>query len=70
MIQACGLPTAIPTSLSATLSTAAILDALGRDKKFDRGAIRFVLTKELGSAFLSTQVTLDDVTGAIERLRS
>ena len=70
VIQACGLPTAIPTSLSATLSTAAILDALGRDKKFDRGAIRFVLTKELGSAFLSTQVTLDDVTGAIERLRS
>ncbi|MCX6959129.1 MAG: 3-dehydroquinate synthase [Verrucomicrobia bacterium] len=65
VINACGLPTAIPKDLP----TEQILAALGRDKKFDRGSIRFVLTKELGSAFVSDKVTLDDVTAAVERLR-
>ena len=65
VIETCGLPTTIP----ADLSTQKILTALSRDKKFDQGAIRFVLTKELGSAFVSDQVTLDDVTAAVERLR-
>ena len=65
VIKACGLPTTIPVNLS----TEALLSALGRDKKFDQGAIRFVLTKQLGSAFVSDKVTLTDVTGAIERLR-
>ncbi len=66
VIRACGLPTTIP----ADLPTEEILAALARDKKFDRGAIRFVLTRELGSAFVSDKVTLDDVTGAVERLRN
>ena len=65
VINACGLPTSIPKDLP----TEKILAALGRDKKFDRGSIRFVLTKELGSAFVSDKVTLDDITGAVERLR-
>ena len=65
VITACGLPTTIP----ADLPTEKINAALGRDKKFDRGAIRFVLTKELGSAFVSDKVTLDDVTRAVERLQ-
>ena len=65
VITACGLPTTIP----ALLGTEALLGALGRDKKFDRGAIRFVLTSSLGSACVSNQVTLDDVTTAIDRLR-
>ncbi len=69
IIKACGLPTSIPASVAKELTTESILAALFRDKKFDRGAIRFVLTKELGSAFVSTQVTLTDVSGAIERLR-
>ena len=65
VITDCGLPTTIPVSLG----TADLLAALGRDKKFDRGAIRFVLTSSLGSAFVSNQVSLEDVTAAIERLR-
>lgn len=65
VISACGLPTTIP----ADLPNEEIFAALGRDKKFDQGAIRFVLTKQLGSAFVSDQVTLNDVTGAMERLR-
>ena len=66
VITACGLPTSIPT----TLGTEELIAALGRDKKFDQGAIRFVLTSSLGSAFVSDQVTLDDVRAAIERLRN
>lgn len=66
VITACGLPTSIPMDLP----TEKILTSLGRDKKFERGSIRFVLTKELGSAFVSDKVTLDDVTGAVERLRA
>jgi 3-dehydroquinate synthase len=65
VISSCGLPVTIPP----TLPTEEILQALSRDKKFDRGAIRFVLTKELGSAFVSDRVTLADVTDAVERLR-
>jgi 3-dehydroquinate synthase len=63
-ILACGLPTSIPRDLPIDK----ILAALQRDKKFDAGAIRFVLTKQLGSAFVSDKVSLGDVTGAIERL--
>ena len=66
VITACNLPTTIPMDLPAEK----ILAALGRDKKFDRGAIRFVLTKQLGSAFISNRVTLDDVIGAIGGLRT
>jgi 3-dehydroquinate synthase len=65
VIMACGLPTQIPEGLSEQ----EILAALARDKKFDKGAIRFVLTKELGTAFVSDQVTLEDVTGALGKLR-
>jgi 3-dehydroquinate synthase len=65
VITACGLPISVPQELDE----AAILNALGRDKKFDRGAIRFVLTKELGTAFVSNKVTLDDVTQALRNLR-
>jgi 3-dehydroquinate synthase len=57
VITACGLPTAIPKDLPSD----SILAAFRRDKKFDRGAIRFILTGELGSAFVSDRVTLDDV---------
>ena len=66
VIIACGLPTTIP----ANLPTDSILAALARDKKFDAGAIRFVLTPKLGSALISDNVTLDDVTDIIKRLQS
>jgi 3-dehydroquinate synthase len=65
IITACGLP----TSASEDLSEDQILAALARDKKFDRGAIRFVLTKELGTAFVSDQVTLEDVTEVLRKLK-
>jgi 3-dehydroquinate synthase len=66
IIKDCGLPAAIPQGLT----TESILEAFRRDKKFDRGAIRFVLTKKTGTAFVSDQVTLVDVTAAIDRIQS
>lgn len=60
----------LPTTIAADLPTPKILNALCRDKKFDAGAIRFILTKELGSAFVSDTVTLDDLTATIEKLRT
>ena len=65
VIKACGLP----TSISSNLTTQAILAALGRDKKFDQGAIRFVLTKQLGTAFVSKEVSIEDVSETIDRVR-
>lgn len=65
IITACGLPTCVTKDLSEN----EILAALGRDKKFDEGAIRFVLTKELGTAFVSDKVTLEDVTAVLRNLR-
>lgn len=65
VIASCGLPTALPEGFATT----DILSALGRDKKFDRGAIRFVLTSGLGSAFVSDKVTPDDLTDSVERLK-
>ncbi len=61
----------LPTSLPADVATAVIIEALGRDKKFAAGQIKFVLTAGLGGAFLSApgQVTLEDMQGAIEDLR-
>ncbi|MCE9587666.1 MAG: 3-dehydroquinate synthase [Verrucomicrobia bacterium] len=64
VIMTCGLPTSIPSHIP----TDSILAALGRDKKFDAGAIRFVLTPKLGSALVSDKVSLDDVTEAIARI--
>ena len=64
VISACGLPSSVPGSLPHS----AVLEALGRDKKFDRGAIRFILTRGLGSAFVSSDVTMEDVSGALAAL--
>jgi 3-dehydroquinate synthase len=66
LISSCGLPVTLPEGLP----TKDLLAALGRDKKFDRGAVRFVLTGALGSAFVSDKVSLEDVEASIERLRN
>jgi len=65
LIAACGLPVRIP----ANLPEEDLLAALSRDKKFDRGAIRFVLTRETGSAFVSDAVTPGDVADVIRSNR-
>jgi 3-dehydroquinate synthetase len=46
------------------------MGSLTKDKKFEAGAIRFVLTGKLGSAFLSKEVREEDIRLAIDQIRS
>jgi len=59
---------ALPTKLPADLPREEILAALPFDKKFEQGAVRFVVTPAIGSARLSTEVTMEDLREAIEQL--
>jgi 3-dehydroquinate synthetase len=59
----------LPQILPADISTDSILNALRKDKKFHAGAIRFVLLRNLGDAFVSDSVTAVDIEQAIEALR-
>jgi 3-dehydroquinate synthetase len=45
-----------------------ISDAARRDKKFEDGRIRFVVTPKLGSAHISHDVTMEDIAEAIAKL--
>ncbi len=60
----------LPLILPESITTEQIMEKLGRDKKFDQGAIRFVLLRGLGDAFVSSDVTRDDILAAVEHLRS
>lgn len=59
----------LPLRLNANISTESILHALRKDKKFHSGAIRFVLLRALGDAFVSKEITEYDIITAIEALR-
>jgi 3-dehydroquinate synthase len=59
----------LPLQLPGDISTASILAALRKDKKFVSGAIRFVLLRALGDAFVSDAVGEADIERAIEGLR-
>ena len=61
----------LPTSLPDALPTERILASLARDKKFESGQIRFVLTPRLGYAVVSQpgQVTWADIRQEVENLR-
>jgi 3-dehydroquinate synthase len=58
----------LPTRLPRKFPRDQILDALKYDKKFERGEIRFVVTPRIGSAYLSSDVTLDDIREAVAAL--
>jgi 3-dehydroquinate synthase len=58
----------LPTKLPANISRDKIFDALNFDKKFERGEIRFVVTPKIGSAYLSRDVTMDDIRAAVDEL--
>jgi 3-dehydroquinate synthase len=60
----------LPLILPESMATATIMEKLGRDKKFDQGAIRFVLLRGLGDAFVSHDVTREAIVDAIESLRT
>jgi 3-dehydroquinate synthase len=58
----------LPTQLTSDFPREKILEALHYDKKFEGGKIRFVVAPRIGSAHLSSDVTLDDIREAIREL--
>jgi 3-dehydroquinate synthetase len=59
----------LPLVLPADITTGALLAAARRDKKFAAGRVRFVVTPQLGEAFVTGEVTTEDIRDAIESLR-
>jgi len=64
LLQRFGLPIRLPEGFSHQR----ILDYLKFDKKFECGEIRFVVTSQIGSAQLSSDVTMDDIREAVGQL--
>jgi len=58
----------LPTRLPANFPRKEIFEAVKFDKKFDRGEIRFVITSKIGTARLSSDVTMEDIREALEEL--
>jgi 3-dehydroquinate synthetase len=59
----------LPVVLQDEIPTASVMERVFADKKFHRGQIRFVLTSEFGSAFVSEKITRKDLESAVESLR-
>ncbi len=64
MLKAFELPVKLPTNFPRE----AILPAMQSDKKFERGAVRFVVSGGLGSAYLSSEITIADIENAVAKL--
>jgi 3-dehydroquinate synthase len=60
----------LPIHMPPEVSSEALMNALRKDKKFESGAIRFVLTRSLGSAFVSKEITESDIEKAILKLKA
>ena len=60
----------LPLVLDHAISTERVLEKLSRDKKFEAGKIRFVLLRAPGDAYLSDQVTPEDLAEAVGHLRT
>lgn len=58
----------LPLKLPADFDSNALLDIAAKDKKFEQGAIRFVLLRALGDAFVSCDITAEDMRAAILHL--
>lgn len=58
----------LPTNLPKNFRRDKIFNALKFDKKFKSGEIRFVVTPRMGTAYLTSDVTLDDIREAIGAL--
>ncbi|MGY8687268.1 MAG: 3-dehydroquinate synthase family protein, partial [Verrucomicrobiales bacterium] len=59
----------LPTHLPDTIPDEPILSYLARDKKFEEGQIRFVLLRQLGDAYVSDAINLQEIKNAIAELR-
>ena len=64
LLRACELPTRLPPDFPRER----IFEALPLDKKFQSGKVRFVVTPRIGSAYLSSDVTMEEIRKAILHL--
>ena len=64
LLQKFGLPTRLPRNFPREK----IFEALPFDKKFESGKVRFVVTPRIGSAHLSSDVTMEDMREAVDQL--
>lgn len=58
----------LPTRLPKNFSREKIFNALKFDKKFEGGKIHFVVTPRIGAAYLTSDVTLEDIRHAVGAL--
>ncbi len=58
----------LPAQLPRDFPREKIFEALPYDKKFESGKVRFVVAPHIGSAHLSSDVTLDDIREAVASL--
>jgi 3-dehydroquinate synthase len=58
----------LPVSLPDGFDRDKIIRAVTADKKFEQGQVRFVVSPAIGSAHLSSDITLDDIREAIAEL--
>jgi 3-dehydroquinate synthase len=58
----------LPTSLPDGFDRDKIMNAITADKKFEKGQVRFVVSPAIGSAYLSSDVTLGDIEEALAQL--
>lgn len=59
----------LPLVLPESITDDQILEKMARDKKFDQGAIRFVLLRAAGHGFVSRAVTREAILEAVAELR-
>ena len=64
LLERFGLPTRLPPKFPRKK----ILDAVKFDKKFESGKVRFVVTPRIGAAYVTDNVTLEDIREATENL--
>jgi 3-dehydroquinate synthase len=58
----------LPTRLPGEIPREKIVEAIKHDKKFDGDNVRFAVTPQIGEAFVSREVTMDDIREAIATL--
>jgi len=58
----------LPTHLPPNFPREKIFEAMPFDKKFESGEVRFVVTPRIGSAHLSSDVTMEDIREAVDQL--
>jgi 3-dehydroquinate synthase len=58
----------LPTRLPPDFPRNRIMDLVSADKKFESGKVRFVVTRKIGTAAVSSDVTFEDIREAIDEL--